>query len=97
MIKVIADKNCTGKTRRLIEDSLATGNPILALTPIKAASLKEKSIAYFGKEVTTIDLEELKSYSGSIYIDDLDEVLTSFLQVLTHNDNIEVSGIVVNT
>lgn len=47
-MKIIANRNCTGKTKALIKESLETGNPILAITPMKANSLREKSQAYFG-------------------------------------------------
>ena len=61
-MKIVCRSNCSGKTKELIKESLETGIPILALTPRKAASLKEKSIAYFGENVKVIDCEEAKTY-----------------------------------
>lgn len=96
MTKVIADKNCTGKTRELIKTSLTTGDPILALTTTKASSLREKSLAYFGEDVKVITLDEAKTYSGSILIDDLDEVISTLLQQVLNNSSVDVSTVVVN-
>ena len=96
MTKVIAGKNCTGKTKELIKTSLTTGNPILALTTTKASSLKEKSQAYFGESVRVITLEEAKNYSGSILIDDLDEIISALLQQTLNNTSVDVSATVVN-
>lgn len=96
MTKVIADKNCTGKTKELIKLSLATDTPILALTATKTNSLKEKSVAYFGEDVKVITLDEARSYSGSILIDDLDETISAILQQALNNKSIDVSAAVVN-
>ena len=96
MTKVIAGKNCTGKTKELIKTSLTTGNPILALTATKASSLKEKSLAYFDKEVKVVTLEEIKNYSGSVLIDDLDEVVSNLLQQLLNTNSVDVSAFTVN-
>lgn len=96
MTKVIAGRNCTGKTKELIKKSLETGNPVLALTSTKAKSLKEKSLAYFGEDVKVISTEELKSYCGAICIDDVDEILTTLLQQSLDNVNLEISAAVVN-
>ena len=96
MTKVIADKNCTGKTKELIKLSLATDTPILALTATKTNSLKEKSVAYFGEDVRVITLDEARNYSGSILIDDLDETISAILQQALNNKSIDVSAAVVN-
>lgn len=96
MTKVIAGKNCSGKTKEIIKRSLETGNPILALTPTKARSLKEKSLAYFGEDVKIISAEELKLYSGAVCIDDVDEVITPLLQQSLGNNELEISTAAVN-
>lgn len=95
-MKIIAGKNCTGKTKELIRESLDTRNPILALDSRKENSLKEKSIAYFGEEVPTIHLEDLKSYKGVFLIDDLDEVISEIFRRFSLNDALEVGGAVIN-
>lgn len=96
MTKVIADKNCTGKTKELIKLSLATDAPILALTATKTNSLKEKSVAYFGEDVKVITLDEARNHSGSILIDDLDETISAILQQALNNKSVDVSAVVVN-
>lgn len=95
-MKIIANKNCTGKTKELIRESLDTNTPILALTPLKANSLREKSISHFNEEVNVIDFEGLKNYNGNILIDDIDEVIGSILKKSLNNPNIDISGFVVN-
>lgn len=95
MTKVIADKNCAGKTKELIKLSLTTDAPILALTATKINSLKEKSAAYFGENVKVITLDEARNYSGSILIDDLDEMISAILQQALNNKSIDVSAAVV--
>lgn len=95
-MKIIAGKNCTGKTKELIKESLNTKTPILALNSMKENSLKEKSIAYFGEEVPTIHLEDLKSYKGKFLIDDLDEVISEIFKRFSLNKDLEVSGAVIN-
>lgn len=95
-MKIIAGKNCTGKTKELIKESLESNSPILALDSRKENSLKEKSIAYFGEEVPIIHLEDLKSYKGNFLIDDLDEVASEIFKRLSLNDSLEVSGAVIN-
>ena len=95
-MKIIANKNCTGKTKELIKESLETNTPILALTPLKERSLKEKSLAYFNKNVNVLNVEEAKTYSGNILIDDLDKNISDILKLLLNNNEIDVSGIVVN-
>ena len=96
-MRIIAGKNCTGKTRELIKQSLETGNPILALTPLKAKSLKDKAKAYFNSDaLNIIYLEDAKNYAGSILIDDADEIISELLSKSLFNPNLKVSGMVVN-
>lgn len=95
-MKIIANKNCTGKTKELIKESLETNTPILALTPLKEKSLKEKSLAYFNRNVSVVNLEEAKTYNGNILIDDLDKNVSNILKLLLNNNEIDVSGIVIN-
>jgi hypothetical protein len=79
-MKFIIDKNCTGKTRTLIKQSLDSNVPIFAMSTSKAESLREKSVAYFGKlarVVTTQDFAD--GYSGPILVDDMDKVLYNLL------------------
>ena len=96
-MKIIANSNCTGKTKKLIKESLETGNPILALTSLKANSLREKARAYFNADsLKVIDFEDLKTYQGSILIDDADEVLSVLLSASLMNPNLNISGMVVN-
>lgn len=96
-MKIIANKNCTGKTKELIKESLETGAPILALTPLKANSLREKAKAYFNSDyLNVIDFEDLKKYEGSILLDDVDEILSELLAKCASNKDLRVSGMVVN-
>ena len=96
-MKIIADKNCTGKTKELIKQSLETGTPILALTPLKVASLREKAKAYFNSDyLNIIDFEEASTYDGSVLIDDADEIISQLTRLAFRNDNLDVSGMVVN-
>ena len=96
-MKIIANKNCTGKTKELIKESLETGNPILALTPLKANSLREKAKVYFNSDyLNVIDFENLKMYDGNVLIDDADEILSELLEKCLSNPNLKVSGMVVN-
>ena len=95
-MKIIANKNCTGKTKALIKESLETGNPILAMTPMKANSLREKSQAYFGEDVSIVDFLEAQNYDGKILIDDIDEILPQITRLAFKNDNLDIDGMVVN-
>ena len=80
MMKFIVSKNCTGKTRALIKQSLDTGIPIFALYNGKAESLREKSLAYFDKAVHVVTPQDFTSgYTGSILIDDLDKTFYTLL------------------
>ena len=76
----ICRNNCSGKTKELIKESLDTGVPILAINSRKAQSLREKSIAYFGEVVNTMDWEDAKFYNGNVLIDDADKVMPILLQ-----------------
>lgn len=95
-MKIIAGKNCTGKTKELIKESLDTKVPILALNSMKENSLREKSMVYFGEELNVIHLEDLKSYKGKFLIDDLDEVISEIFRRFSLNNTLEVSGAVIN-
>ena len=95
-MKIIANKNCTGKTKELIKESLETNTPILAFTPTKIKSLKEKSQIYFGKDVSVIDVLQAKTYDGNVLIDDIDESLSDILQMALDNNRVNISGMVVN-
>ena len=79
-MKIIVDKNCTGKTRALIKQSLDSDIPIFALYNGKAESLREKSVSYFDKVVRVITPEDFANgYSGPILVDDLDKAFHSLL------------------
>lgn len=95
-MRIIADKNCTGKTKELIKESLETGAPILALTPLKKKSLKEKSKYYFNRDVNVVSIEDAKTYEGNILIDDIDEIVNDMIKKYLNNNNINITGVVVN-
>ena len=96
-MKIIADGNCTGKTKELIRESLETGTPILALSPLKISSLREKAKAYFDSDdLKIIDFEEAQKYDGPILIDDADEIISQLAKLAFSNNAIRVSGMVVN-
>ena len=94
-MKIICRENCSGKTKELIRESLETGIPILALDSRKAASLKEKSMAYFGEVVDTVDCIDAQNLNGKVLIDDLDKVLNLLVQRSFQNSNISVGGLVM--
>ena len=96
-MKIICRENCSGKTRELIKESLETGVPILTLDSRKAASLKEKSMAYFGEIVDTVDCVDAQQFNGKVLIDDLDKVLNKLVQLSFQNNNISVAGLVMNS
>ena len=96
MEKIICRSNCSGKTKELIRESLDTGIPILALTERKAQSLREKSMAYFGEVVKTIDCIDAKSYKGKVLIDDVEKVLDALVQTSFSNSGISVEGISIS-
>ena len=95
-VKIICRQNCSGKTKELIKESLETGNPILALTPMKMNSLKEKSQAYFGEDVEVIDFIEAQTYQGNILLDDVDKVLPELIKLAFRNNNLSLSGITMS-
>lgn len=95
-MKIVCRSNCSGKTKELIKESLETGIPILALTSRKAASLKEKSMAYFGEVVDTIDCVDAKSYKGKVLIDDVEKVLDALVQTAFNNGDISVEGMTMS-
>lgn len=95
-MKIIVDKNATGKTRKLIQYSLENDIPILALTNNKAISLKEKSFDYFEKPVKIITLEDL--FEGNIEIpnilvDDIEKAFMVLLKSYVRPEfNVELAG-----
>ena len=95
-MKIVCRSNCSGKTKELIKESLETGVPILALTSRKAQSLKEKSMAYFGEVVDTIDCIDAKSYKGKVLIDDVEKVLDMLVQTAFNNGDISVEGMTMS-
>ncbi len=79
-MKFITNKNCTGKTRALIKQSLDTSIPIFALYPGKAESLREKSISYFDKIVKVVTPQDFANgYTGPILVDDMDKLFHTLL------------------
>ena len=79
-MKLIVNKNCTGKTRALIKESLDTDIPIFALYAGKVESLREKSLSYFDRVVRVITPQDFaEGYSGPILVDDLDKAFQSLL------------------
>lgn len=59
-------------------------------------SLKEKSQAYFNTDVNVLNIEDAKIYNGSVLIDDIDEILTLLLRMALENNNLNISGVVIN-
>ena len=79
-MKLIVDKNCAGKTRTLIKQSLDTDIPIFALYQGKAESLREKSLCYFDKIVRIVTPQDFaEGYTGPILVDDLDKTFYTLL------------------
>ena len=92
-MKFIVDKNCTGKTRALIKQSLENDIPIFALYTGKAESLREKSLAYFNKPVRVVmpqDFEE--GFSGPILVDDMDKAFSTLLATKLNSFNFSIAG-----
>lgn len=95
-MKLIIDKNCTGKTRALIKQSLDSDTPIFALYSGKAESLKEKSLAYFNKVVQIVTPQDFSNgYSGPILVDDLDKTFNTLLAAYLNSFDFEVVGATV--
>ena len=90
-MKFIIDKNCTGKTRALIRQSLETNVPIFALHNGKAASLREKSISYFDKLVHVVTPQDfLDGYSGPIMVDDMETVFKNLLAAYVKSEDFDI-------
>lgn len=95
-MKIICRSNCSGKTKELIRESLDTKIPILALTSRKENSLKEKSIAYFGEVVDTVNCIDARDYKGPVLIDDIEEVLDVLVKSAFNNYDISVGGMTLS-
>jgi hypothetical protein len=92
-MKIIVNKNCTGKTRALIEQSLDSNIPIFVLYEGKAESLREKSLSYFDKVVRVITPQDFANgYTGSILVDDMDKVFHTLLADFVHSYDFAVAG-----
>jgi hypothetical protein len=79
-MKFIVGKNCTGKTRALIKQSLDSDIPIFALYAGKAESLREKSLNYFDKLVRVVTPQDFtEGYTGPILVDDMDKAFHTLL------------------
>lgn len=70
----------SGKTKELIKFALDNNCSILAFTPSKVNSLKEKSLVYFGQAVPVILYPE--PCSGSVVVDDVEEVLPQLIKLI---------------
>jgi hypothetical protein len=92
-MKFIVDKNCTGKTRAIIKQSLDNDIPIFALYLGKAESLKEKSLSYFNKVVRVVTPQDfVDGYSGPILVDDLDKAFQSLLATHVNSSEFTIAG-----
>lgn len=92
-MKLIVDKNCTGKTRALIKQSLETDTPIFALYQSKVESLREKSLCYFGKIVRVVTPQDFADgYTGPILIDDLDKTFYTLLATHLNSFDFSIAG-----
>lgn len=80
-MKIIVDKNSTGKTRTLIKQSIDHGIPIFALYDGKAESLRTKAFSYFGKAVDVVTPNDFTSgnYKGDILVDDMEKAFITLL------------------
>ena len=93
-MKLIVDKNDTGKTRALIKQSLDNDIPIFALYEGKADSLKAKALSYFEKPVRVVTPQDFinKEYSGPILVDDLDKAFNTLLAAYVHSYAFTIAG-----
>ena len=92
-MKIIINKNCTGKTRELIKQSLDNDIPIFALYEGKAESLREKSLSYFGRVVKVVTPSDFANgYAGAILVDDMDKVFHTLLADFVHSYNFNIAG-----
>lgn len=93
-MKLIVDKNDSGKTRTLIQHSLDTGIPIFVLYDNKAEALRTKSRSYFGKTVAVVTPNDFAtgSYTGEILVDDMDKAFTALLAAYLHTYDFNVVG-----
>ena len=96
-MEIIYDKNCSGKTKQLIEKSLKEDTPILVFSPIKASSLEEKSMVYFNQKVRILYYDDLDNYNGKVLIDDLDKNLDFIIRLALNNCNISVDAITMSS
>ena len=95
-MKLIVNKNCTGKTRALIKQSLDNDIPIFALYAGKAESLREKSLAYFDKIVRVVMPQDFTAgYSGPILVDDMDKTFNTLLATYLNSYNFSIVGATV--
>ena len=79
-MELIYRESGTGKTKELIGYCLENDIPILAVTGLKIRSLIEKSVAYYGKMVQIVTLEEvMEGNFPKVAIDDVDKVLKHLL------------------
>ena len=95
-MEVICRENCSGKTRELIRKSLDTNTPILVFSSSKQKSLEEKSIAYFNELVSTLILEDAKTYKGDVLIDDVDENIDTLVKLALHNTQVNVGAVTLS-
>ena len=92
-MKFIVSKNCTGKTRALIKQSLDTNTPIFVLYNGKAESLREKSLAYFDRAVHIVTPHDFANgYTGSILIDDMDKTFYTLLSSYLGTSDFNIAG-----
>ena len=78
-MELIIKPNCSGKTKEIIKESIATNTPILAISHSKKLSLEEKGLAYFGIKPWVLSFEEAQCYVGPVMIDDAEQVLKQLL------------------
>ena len=90
-MKFIIDKNCTGKTRELIRQSLENDVPIFAMNTGKAESLREKSLSYFDKVVRVVTAQDFANgYAGPILIDDMDKTFYTLLSAYINSFDFDI-------